>query len=106
MMSRWRFDMRTLKCLCVSSHPCVMRLSDCCGDAMLHATTRCMSSSNIVERIYEDEIHKRIYYLLHERTDMQMECSVDAIRIEWIHVEINVFLCKQLDNQNSFGELL
>ena len=29
----------------------------------------------------------RTNYVLHERADMQMECSEDAIRIEWIHVE-------------------
>ena len=53
-----------------------------CDEAMLHATARCMCSINIVVRIYEDEIHKRINYVLHERADMQMECSEDAIRIE------------------------
>ena len=34
-----------------------------------------------MERIYEKEIH--------DRTDMQMECSEDAIKIEWIHGENN-----------------
>ena len=52
----------------------------------------------IVERVCEDEIH--------DKADMQVECSKDAIRIEWIHVEdIGCFL-KQLENQHSFGELL
>ena len=30
-----------------------------CDDAMLHATARCMSSFSIMERIYEDAIHKK-----------------------------------------------
>ena len=56
----------------VSSDQHMKKLMSLRGDdAMLHATTRCMSSLNIVERIYEDEIHKRIKYVLHERADMQ-----------------------------------
>ena len=35
-----------------------------------------------------------------------MEHSEDAIRIEWIRAENNRFLHKQLENQNSLGELL
>ena len=34
-----------------------------------------------------------------------MECSEDAIRIEWIHVENNGCFYQQLENQQSFGEL-
>ena len=34
------------------------------------------------ERTYDEEIHKRINYLLRERTRVQMERSEDAIRIE------------------------
>ena len=65
-----------------------------------------MSSSDNVERNYEDEIHKRTNYVLHERADMQMECSEDAIRIGWVCSENNGFLHKQLENQNGLGELL
>ena len=39
-----------------------------------------MSSLSIVERIYEDVIHKRINYVLHERADMQR--NVQKIRSE------------------------
>ena len=49
-----------------------------------------MSSLNIVERIYEYEVQ--------ERADVQMECSEDAIGIEWIRVEDNGCLSTQ------FGE--
>ena len=37
---------------------------------------------------------------------MHMECSEDALRIEWIHVENNGCFSGQLENQNSLGELL
>ena len=57
-----------------------------------------MSPFNIVERIYEEEIH--------ERAEMQVKCSEDAIRIELLHVENNRCFDKQLENQNSLGELL
>ena len=36
----------------------------------------------IVERTYDEEIHKRINHILCERTCVQIECSEDAIRIE------------------------
>ena len=36
---------------------------------------------------------------IHERADMQMESSEDAIRIKWIHVENNGYFSKQLENQ-------
>ena len=42
-----------------------------------------------MERTNDEEIHKRINYLLRKGTCMQMERSEDAIRIEWIHVENN-----------------
>ena len=58
-------------------------------NTMIHATARCMSSFSIVERIYEDEIHKRTSYVLHVTADMQMKCSEDAIRIEYIRAENN-----------------
>ena len=58
---------------------------------------------NIVERIYEDD--PRINCVLHERADMQMECSEDAISIEWIHVG-NIMFFEKMENQNSLGELL
>ena len=35
-----------------------------------------------MERAYDEEIHKRINYLLRERTCMQIECSEDAVGIE------------------------
>ena len=41
-----------------------------------------------------------------KRTCVQMECSDGAIRIEWICAENNGFLHKQLENQNSLGQLL
>ena len=44
--------------------------------------------------------------VIHETADMQMECSEDAIRIEWIHMENNGCLYQHLENQNSLGELL
>ena len=58
-----------------------------------------------MERTYDEEIHKRINHLLRERTCVQMECSEDAIRIEWICSEINASLHKQLENPNSLEEL-
>ena len=58
-----------------------------------------------MERTHGEEIHKRINYLLRERTSMQMEFSEDAIRIEYVCSGDNGFLHKQLENQNSFGEL-
>ena len=59
-----------------------------------------------MERTYDEEIHKRINHLLRERTCVQMECSEDAIRIEWICSENIGSLPRQLENQNSLGELL
>ena len=59
-----------------------------------------------MERTYDEEIHKRIDHLLRERICMQMECSEDAIRIEWVCSEYNRFLHKQSENQNIFGELV
>ena len=59
-----------------------------------------------MERTFEEEIHIRINHLLRERTCVQMECSEDAIRIEWTCSENNGLLHKQLEKENSFGELL
>ena len=49
---------------------------------------------------------KRINHVLRERKCMQMECSADAIKIERVCSENNGRLHKQLENQNSLGELL
>ena len=60
----------------------------------------------IVETTSDEEIHKRINHVLRKKTCVWMEHSEDAIRIKWIRTEINGFLHKQMENQNSFGELL
>ena len=85
-----------------------------CDDAMLHATALCLSllaawtsmRTCIVERTFDEEIHKRINHLLRIRMCVQMERSEDAIRIECVCSEDDGFLHKQLENQNSVGELL
>ena len=59
-----------------------------------------------MERTYAEETHKRINHFLRERTCVQMECSEDAIRMARICSENKRLLRKQLENQNSFGELL
>ena len=51
-------------------------------------------------RTYDEEIHTRINHLLREKTCVQMEQNrVNRIGKQW-------FLHKQLENQNSLGELL
>ena len=57
-------------------------------------------------RAYDEEVNESINHLLRERTCMQMECPEDAIRTEWVCLENNGFLLKQLENQNSLGELI
>ena len=54
----------------------------------VHATARCMSSFNIVERINEDEIH--------ESADMQIQCLEDAMRIR-----VNTCLGEQLKKKRA-----
>ena len=57
-------------------------------------------------RTHDEEIHKRISHVLRTKTCVQMECSEDAIRIKSMRAQNNIFPHKQLENHNSFGELL
>ena len=59
-----------------------------------------------MERTYDEEIHKRVNYLLREWADIQMQCSEDAFRIDLVCSEDIGFLYKQLENQSGLGELL